>query len=246
MTWKKSWTTLNIPRVRSSLNFSIFVYSSVEDMVQYDLQRENKAKLQSMCQKIKIELLHQLDHGKKLLVLDLDRTLFDHKSQATHIGQLMRPGLHEFLVAMSEHYNIAIWSQSSWRRLEMKLTELGLLTHPEYRIHFVMDVTTMFSICSYQKGKPVRHQVKALQLIWHQFTHFGPHNTVHVDDLSRNFALNPKNGIKIRGFRSENQGEDCDLLWLAHYLNDLAAVADISAVNHDKWKAHSIKKNHVG
>ena len=25
---------------------------------------------------------------------------------------------------------------------------------------------------------------------------FGPHNTVHIDDLSRNFALNPQSGLK--------------------------------------------------
>nr|GEV86370.1 At4G06599-like protein [Tanacetum cinerariifolium] len=36
--------------------------------------------------------------GKKLLVLDIDYTLFDHRSTAEN-PQLMRPYLHEFLTA---------------------------------------------------------------------------------------------------------------------------------------------------
>ncbi len=32
---------------------------------------------------------------------------------------------------------------------------------------------------------------------------YGPHNTLHVDDLARNFALNPANGIKIRAYRED-------------------------------------------
>lgn len=37
--------------------------------------------------------------GKKLLVLDIDYTLFDHRSVAETGIELMRPYLHEFLEA---------------------------------------------------------------------------------------------------------------------------------------------------
>ena len=37
--------------------------------------------------------------GKKLLVLDIDYTLFDHRSTAETGTELMRPYLHEFLTA---------------------------------------------------------------------------------------------------------------------------------------------------
>ena len=37
--------------------------------------------------------------GKKLLVLDIDYTLFDHRSTAETGYELMRPFLHEFLTA---------------------------------------------------------------------------------------------------------------------------------------------------
>jgi len=40
--------------------------------------------------------------GKKLLVLDIDYTLFDHRSSAETGAELMRPYLHEFLTSAYE------------------------------------------------------------------------------------------------------------------------------------------------
>lgn len=37
--------------------------------------------------------------GKKLLVLDIDYTLFDHRSVGQNGQELMRPYLHEFLLS---------------------------------------------------------------------------------------------------------------------------------------------------
>ena len=51
-----------------------------------------------------------------------------------------------------------------------------------------------------------RHQVKALSLVWRRLPQYGPHNTLHVDDLARNFALNPANGIKIKAYREDMYG----------------------------------------
>ena len=42
-------------------------------------------------------------------------------------------------------------------------------------------------------GKIREHEVKPLELIWRKFPEiYNESNTVHVDDLSRNFALNPQ------------------------------------------------------
>lgn len=45
--------------------------------------------------------------GKKLLVLDIDYTLFDHRSAAETGNELMRPFLHEFLTSA---YNVCLQS----------------------------------------------------------------------------------------------------------------------------------------
>ncbi|KAJ3308620.1 hypothetical protein HDV04_001033 [Boothiomyces sp. JEL0838] len=114
----------------------------------------NQLALHKTISQANIHLINPPKQGKKLLVLDLDYTLFDCKSTANHIMQLARPGLHEMLTVLAPYYEYCIWSQTSWRWLEAKITELGMLTHPEYQISFVLDITFMFSIT----GKKKRHQ----------------------------------------------------------------------------------------
>ncbi|KAL9266316.1 Ubiquitin-like domain-containing CTD phosphatase-like protein [Drosera capensis] len=46
--------------------------------------------------------------GKKL-ILDIDYTLFDHRSPAGNPLELMRPYLHEVLTAAYAEYDIMIW-----------------------------------------------------------------------------------------------------------------------------------------
>ena len=63
-----------------------------------------------------------------------------------------------------------------------------------FYIHGVQDKSTMFT---------VRQQyVKPLEIIWAKCASlgWGPHNTVHVDDLERNFELNKQSGVLISPF----------------------------------------------
>ena len=46
-----------------------------------------------------VKIFNDLREDKKLLVLDIDYTLFDHKTPAETGAELMRPHLHEFLTA---------------------------------------------------------------------------------------------------------------------------------------------------
>ena len=73
---------------------------------------------------------------KPLLVLDLDHTLLDFSSRtltengatALDIGssgdtvanQLKRPYMDEFLTWSYKYYNLVVWSQTSWRWLEVR------------------------------------------------------------------------------------------------------------------------------
>ena len=65
---------------------------------------ENAAKLARRVAAQPLKLLHPPREGKKLLVLDIDYTLFDHRSTAEAPHELARPHLHPFLTAAYEHY----------------------------------------------------------------------------------------------------------------------------------------------
>lgn len=57
-----------------------------------------------------------------------------HKTQDTTLPeQMKRPHMDAFLTAVYEYYDLCVWSQTSWRWLELKLTELGFLSNPNYR-----------------------------------------------------------------------------------------------------------------
>ena len=139
-----------------------------------------------------------------------------------------------------QSYDLVVWSQTSWRWLETKLIELGMLANPRYRFCFVLDKTSMFAITSTSKsGRKVKHYVKPLQIIWNKFPGtWGPHNTVHLDDLSRNFALNPGNGLKVSAFyRKKQKKPDVELIGLARYLTKLALeVKDFTTIDMKYWQ----------
>jgi len=57
---------------------------------------------------------------------------------------MARPGLHDFLSLVYQDYDLVVWSQTSWKWLEMKITSLGMLTHPNYRISFGETIFFLF------------------------------------------------------------------------------------------------------
>lgn len=228
-----------------------------------------------------IVTIHPPRLGKKLLVLDLDYTLFDLRGNGGGISQsdawgfdlneFKRPFTDELLQNVYSDYDIAIWSQTSWRWLEVKLTELGILTNPSYRISFVLDKNAMLQVESMRNGKKSRankqttsissnheisgakkskvevsdgsvkkHYVKPLKVIWEKLSdYYGPHNTIHIDDLSRNFALNPGNGLKISPYNNYREQKHCDfeLQILCNYLMTVCRESDdLSKLRHRKWK----------
>lgn len=133
------------------------------------------------------------------------------------------------------------------------------------QISFVLDHKPMFKVITKRAGKPFTHSVKALKIIWNKFpqwyissptfsslslvfhvenllthppnpTYRNAHNTIHIDDLSRNFALNPWNGIKIDAFHNCHTLEaqnDRELRWLQRYLRWIAETGvDFKKADH--------------
>lgn len=201
---------------------------------------KNRAKLEKTISRFSdFPIINPPRPGKRLLVLDLDYCIADTKrllDPNSPASLAARPGLHEMLKAVYPYYDICVWSQTSWRWLEIKLVELNMLGNPDYNISFVIDRTPMFRIHS----KVGTHEVKALEFIWRRWPDvYGPHNTIHIDDLSRNFAMNPRNGLKIKAYR-QAPNFDTEFEALRRYLLQLAhpSVSDFTKYEHmhNAWK----------
>ncbi|XP_065633009.1 ubiquitin-like domain-containing CTD phosphatase [Quercus suber] len=196
----------------------------------------NKQKLRRRIDQYKIELKNPCREGKKLLVLDIDYTLFDHRSTAENPLELMRPYLHEFLTAAYAEYDIMIWSATSIKWVELKMGQLGVLSNPNYKITALLDHLAMITVQSDSRGI---FDCKPLGLIWAQFPEFySSKNTIMFDDLRRNFVMNPQNGLIIKPFRKAhaNRDNDQELVKLTQYLLAIAELDDLSTLNHNHWE----------
>lgn len=145
-------------------------------------QSEYLAKIEKRVRDIKVEILNNPRPGKKLLVLDIDYTLFDHRSVAETPEQLMRPHLHEFLESAYPDYDIVIWcmlllisrftitnlfpplyvrfpgvvtretAATSMKWIQVKMRQLGVTSNPNYKITFMLDSSSMICIHSPEYG----------------------------------------------------------------------------------------------
>lgn len=210
-----------------------------DEVVDIKDKEVNKQKLRRRASQYKIKLLHPCREGKKLLVLDIDYTLFDHRSTAENPLELMRPYLHEFLTAVYAEYDIIIWSATSMKWVELKMCQLGVLNNPNYKITALLDHLAMITIQSDTRGT---FDCKPLGLIWAQFPeYYNSRNTIMFDDLRRNFAMNPQNGLTIRPFRKAhlNRSSDRELVGLTQYLLAIGELSDLSSLDHSKWESFS-------
>ncbi|XP_022091896.1 ubiquitin-like domain-containing CTD phosphatase 1 [Acanthaster planci] len=208
-----------------------------DEEIQTEHREEFLEKIQRRVRDYEIKVLNDPRPGKKLLVLDVDYTLFDHRSVAEHALELKRPFLHEFLTSAYKNYDIVIWSATGMKWIEVKMKELGVASHEDYKITFMVDSGACISV---QTPKYGMVDTKPLGVIWGKFEQYTSSNTIMFDDLRRNFLMNPQNGLKIRPFRQahKNRDKDKELLRLARYLEDIADLADLSHLNHKHWESY--------
>jgi hypothetical protein len=172
--------------------------------------------------------------------------------------------LLSYLLSSYLLHNFSLALKTSWRWLEIKLMELGLLTSMKYKLCFVLDKASMFKLNT--------GYVKPLHVIWNKMPSWNRTNTLHVDDLERNFVLNPENGIILSAYyRSPERaaeklekekkkrierlniggylpsqlappllaptdGSDDELRYLAQYLCLISQYSDLSAIDHRNWR----------
>ncbi|XP_033633536.1 ubiquitin-like domain-containing CTD phosphatase 1 [Asterias rubens] len=208
-----------------------------EDDIQTEKREEFLEKIQRRVKDYEIKVLNEPRPDKKLLVLDIDYTLFDHRSVAEHALELKRPYLHEFLTSAYKNYDIVIWSATSMKWIEVKMKELGVSSHTDYKLTFMVDSSACISV---QTPKYGMVDTKPLGVIWGKFEQYTTTNTIMFDDLRRNFLMNPQNGLKIRPFRQahKNRDKDKELLRLARYLEDISSLDDLSHLNHRQWESY--------
>ncbi|CAM6103040.1 unnamed protein product [Calypogeia fissa] len=210
-----------------------------EDTVDIKDADVNKSKLRRRVDQFKLNLLNPPRPGKKLLVLDIDYTLFDHRSTAENPKELMRPYLHEFLSASYSAYDIVIWSATSMKWVEVKMKELGVLSNPNYKITALIDHLAMITVQSQSHGV---FDCKPLGVIWAKCPEFyHPGNTIMFDDLKRNFVMNPQNGLVIKPFRKAhlNRATDNELVGLTQYLLAIAELDSLTGLDHQRWRAYT-------
>lgn len=210
----------------------------VEEEVPLMDREENLEKLRKRVSKMPVKVLNPPREGKKCLVLDIDYTLFDHRSNAERPIELMRPFLHEFLAASYAMYDIIIWSATGMKWVEIKMAELGVLSNPNYKILCMLDHSSMIDVHSEKYGSIA---CKPLGFIWMNFPeHYNEKNTIMFDDLKRNFLMNPQNGLQIRPFRNAHQARatDKELANLTNYLLSIGELDDISHLKHRHWERY--------
>jgi ubiquitin-like domain-containing CTD phosphatase 1 len=210
----------------------------VDDPIDVKDRPENVEKLQRRIARYDVPPLNPPRDGKKLLVLDIDYTLFDHRSTAEHPHELMRPYLHEFLAQAYEHYDIAVWSATGMSWIELKMKELGVLSNPNYKIMQLVDSGAMISVSMEPYGM---FKCKPLGWVWAKYEgRYGEKNTIMFDDLRRNFVMNPSCGLKIRPFRKAhlNRDDDDELVGLTKYLLAIKDVEDFTSLRHSRWEKY--------
>ncbi|KAH8020162.1 hypothetical protein HPB51_025226 [Rhipicephalus microplus] len=125
--------------------------------------------------------------------------------------------------------------------IDAKLWELGVTRHEQYKVAFLLDSTAMITLHTSKYGTV---EIKPLALIWRLVPAYRPENTIMIDDIPRNFLMNPQSGLRVRPFRNAhvNQSTDRELLRLRQYLKDIArSVDDFTQLDHRKWESYMPK-----
>lgn len=182
---------------------------------------------------------HTPKPGSKLLVVDVDQTVLDCRfapNVQPHV--LVRPHLSTLLdVAMKLGFELCLWSKTRIEFLKEKKGALFALLKTDFdNLCFSLDRSAMCVVKS-PEGEDHK-EIKPLEVVWTLSEGlWGPHNTLHVDDDAKNFALNPKNGILVSPYRKSLFEVDNELLLLSYYLKAVVSQPDFTdRANSGQWR----------
>lgn len=82
--------------------------------------------------------------------------------------------------------------------IRAKLRELGMLAPTNsYRVAFALDSSAMVSVRQSGSAAASERKCKPLGVLWSRFSQYSPRNTIAIDDIRDNFAMNPRSGLRV-------------------------------------------------
>jgi len=121
--------------------------------------------------------------------------------------------------------------------VELKMREMGVADSPDFKLSAYYDHRAMVTVRTARHGV---YDAKPLPLIWAKFPGvYGPHNTIMLDDLKRNYVFNPGQGLVIRPYRKSatRAATDRELEKLAVYLLHIAMTrSTFEGLRHSRWE----------
>jgi len=120
-----------------------------------------------------------------------------------------------------------------------------LLEHPDFKISTVLSKEFMIPHPFPGKRRTHVQDIKPLAVIWRKFdSAYNATNTIHIDDVVENFALNPQNGLRIDPFRDAltSRQTDKELFYLTQYLLLIGNLPTLEGLDHMRWKDYIINR----
>lgn len=188
-------------------------------------------------------MVTKTDKKKINVVLDLDNTLIysyelkrvknkefvleHYKTYEMDDEYLVceRPGLHDFLDWLFEHFNVMVWSAASPDYVHFIVDKIVKQENDKGRHNPKRNVERVFTSdqCD-ESSEKYNGDLKNLNLLWdkYDFPKYGPYNTVIIDDLKHIYDTQPHNTIRIKKFiANEKHAEDKELEVVKNKLIDM-------------------------
>jgi RNA polymerase II subunit A small phosphatase-like protein len=172
---------------------------------------------------------------KKLLVLDLDETLVhasdfrlahEESFSAGPYYVYARPHLHEFVDAVLKKFTVGVWTASGEAYASLVLERI----FPPEALAFVWSSQRCTPARDWTTGE--YGAVKNLRKL--KAKGYPLESIIAVDDTPAKYAKNYGNLVCVREFVGDPKDDELPLL--AAYLNELAAVPNVRAVEKRGWR----------
>lgn len=178
--------------------------------------------------------------GDKLLILDLDETLFFAtreplaRAADLRVGSFFvykRPHLDDFLASCRRLFTLAVWTSGSPRYARNMVD--ALFSHPQ-ELAFLWDSERCTLTYDLETGE--RHWVKDLKKVREK--DYSLESVICVDDSPEKYARSYGNLVQIAPFLGDEA--DRELPHLLAYLERLRTMDNIRAVEKRRWRGEKI------